>query len=115
MKLFITKSQPKGLMGRVKFEFKARVELTPEESELVGQYRTNKELLLKKEIKIPLTGRSLMVNITIESLMRGEAFKCNNIAEILEYEEMVKEGCKIFKNYIEVMKSFGGEEVIEYK
>ena len=47
MKLYITKSQARGLMGGVKFEFKARAELTPEESELVRKYRASKELLLK--------------------------------------------------------------------
>lgn len=48
------------------------------------------------------------------SLMNGQAFKCNDIAEILEYEKNVKESCEAFKNYLEVMKNFGGEEVIEY-
>lgn len=71
-------------------------------------------MLLEKEVKIPLTGRSIVLAITIGSLMGGQSFKCNDITEILEYEKNVKEACESFKNYLEVMKSFGGEEVIEY-
>lgn len=115
MKLFITRDQAKGLLGGVKFELKARVELTNEESELVKKYKVDKEVLLQKEVKIPLTGRALNIALTIGSLTNGQTFKCNDIAEILEYENNVKESCKAFKNYLVVMKNFGGEEVITYE
>jgi hypothetical protein len=46
--------------------------------------------------------------------MTGQMFKCNDIAEILEYEKNAKESCESFHNYLVVMQSFGGEEVIEY-
>jgi len=114
MKLYITRDQAKGLLGGVKFELKARTELTTEEAELVRKYKADKEVLLQKEVKIPLTGRAIILNLTIGSLMNGQTFKCNDIAEILEYEKNVKESCEAFKNYLEVMKNFGGEEVIEY-
>ena len=115
MKLFIKRDQAKGLLGGIKFELRVRTELTNEEAELVRKYKVDKEVLLQKEIKIPLTGRSIVLNLTIGSLMAGQTFKCNDIAEILEYEKNVKESCEAFKNYLEVMKNFGGEEVIEYK
>ncbi|MGB8657730.1 MAG: hypothetical protein WCE90_08100 [Candidatus Zixiibacteriota bacterium] len=115
MRLFIRKEQAKGLLGGVKFELGARVELTNEEAELVKKYKAEKEVLLKKEVKIPFTGRALVFDITIGSLTAGQTFKCNDIAEILEYEKSIKESCEAFKNYIEVMRNFGGEEVIEYK
>lgn len=115
MKLFITRDQAKGLLGGVKFELRARTELSNEESELVKKYKADKEVLLQKEIKIPLTGRSFNLNLTIGSLMGGQTFKCNDIAEILEYEKNIKESCEAFKNYIEVMKNFGGEEAIVYE
>ena len=112
MKLSIVKDRSKKMLGAVSFDLKARVELTGEEAGLVKKYKADKELLLHKEI--PLTGRSIALNITIGSLMAGQAFKCDDIAELLEYEKNVKESCKIFKNYLEVMRHFGGEEVIEY-
>jgi hypothetical protein len=60
MKLFITRDQAKGLLGGVKFELRARVELTNEEAELVRKYKAQKETLLKKEVKIPFTNRALI-------------------------------------------------------
>lgn len=114
MKLSITKDQAKGMFGGVKFELEAKVELTNEESELVKKYKADKEVLLKKEIKIPFTGRAIVLDITIGSLISGQAFKCNDIAEILEYEKNVKDSCESFKNYITVMKHFGGKEEFEY-
>ncbi len=114
MKLYIARDQAKGLLGGVKFELRARVELTHEEAGLVRKYKADKEMLLQKEVKIPLTGRSIVLNLTIGSLMNGQTFRCNDIAEILEYERNVKESCEAFKEYLEVMKNFGGEEIIEY-
>jgi hypothetical protein len=114
MKLTITKKQASGMFGGVKFELHAKVTLTPEESALISKYKADKEVLLKKEVKIPLTGRSLVFDLTIGSLMTGQMFKCNDIAEILEYEKNAKESCESFHNYLVVMQSFGGEEVIEY-
>ena len=115
MRLFIIRDQAKGLLGGVKFELRARVELTNEEAELVSKYKAGKEILLKKELKIPFTSKSLFFDIKIDSLRAGQTFKCNNIAEILEYEKNVKESCESFKNYIEIMRSFGGEEEIEFE
>jgi len=114
MKLFVRKNQSKKMMGGISFELSARTELTSDEASLVKTYKADKEVLLQKEIKIPLTGRSIIMNITIGSLIAGQSFKCNDIAEILEYEKNVKESCENFKNYIEVMRSLGGEEVIEF-
>ncbi len=101
-------------MGGASFELQAKVELTNEESSLVSKYKANKEVLMKKEVKIPFTGKAIVLNITIGSLMNGQTFKCNDIGEILETEDTVKESCESFKTFIEVMGSFGGEEVIEY-
>jgi len=114
MKLIISRNQASGMLGKVKFELSAKVELTQAERDVTKKYKADKEALLKKEIKIPLTGRSIELAITIGGLVAGQSFKCNDIAEILEYEENIKEACEVFKNYIEVMDSFGGQEVVEY-
>jgi hypothetical protein len=115
MKVFISRDQAKGLLGRIKFELKARAELTGEEANLVKKYQVENEILLKKEMKIPFTGAGIAINLTIGSLMAGQTFTCSDIAEILEYEKNVKFSCEAFKNYLEIMRSFGGQEVIEYK
>lgn len=115
MKLFINKDQAKGLLGGTKFEMKVRTELTSEEIELVKKYKAEKEILLKKDVKIPLTGKALSIVLTIDNLINGHTFSCSDIGEILEYEKNVKESCEAFKNYIEIMRNFGGQEIIEFK
>lgn len=116
MKLYITRDQAKGGIRRSKiiFELRAKTELTDEELALVRKYKADKEMLLRKEVKIPLLGKSISFELTIGSLMRGATFRGEDIATILAYEENVKESCEAFKTYLEVMKSFGGEEVVEY-
>jgi hypothetical protein len=114
MKLYVTKKQASGMLGGIKFELGARAELTQEEAELVRKYKAEKEVLLKKQINIPLTGKALVVSLTIGSLINGQTFKCDDIGEVLEYEKNIKESCEAFKAYIGVMRDFGGQEVFEY-
>jgi hypothetical protein len=114
MKLSITRDQAKGLLGGVKFELSARAQLTNDESELVKKYKADKVVLLKKKIEIPFTGRAVELDIKIENLLAGQTFKCADVNDILETEKNVKEAAQNFKTYIEIMKNFGGQEVIEY-
>ncbi len=114
MKLMIVRDQASGMFGGVKFKLSAQVELTPDEAGLVKRYKADKEVLLSKQIRIPLTGKTIELALTIGALVAGQEFKCNDIAEILEYEQNLKEACEAFKQYIVVMGSFGGQEVIEY-
>jgi hypothetical protein len=114
MKLLIRKDQSSGVFGGTKFEFTAKVALTTEETELVNKYKAAKQVLMKKEVKIPFTTSTFQVDITIGSLIQGQAFKCNDIGEILECENTVKESCANFKNYLQAMKEFGGQEEFEY-
>lgn len=114
MKLYLTKDQAKGLLGGTKFELSAKVELTSDESSLVSKYKADKEVLLQKQIKIPFTDKAVILDINIGGLVNGQSFKCKDIADVLEYEKNVKEACETFKNYLEIMKHFGGKEVVEY-
>jgi len=96
MNLYILRDQAKGIFEGGKFELSARIVLTNEEAELIRKYKADKKVLLKKEIKISSTGRTILLNLTIGQLMAGQTFKCNNIAEILEYEANVKESYHVF-------------------
>ncbi len=113
MKLKIKRNQSKKLMGGIAFELEAKADLNEHEMDLVKKYRVDKEVLMKKEINIPLTNKVYIMDITIGSLINGQTFKGDNIAEILEYENNVIEACNTFKSYIQAMEQFGGEEVIE--
>lgn len=114
MKLHLKRDQAKKLMGGVKFEISARIELNDEEKDLVKRYKAYKEVLHWKEKKIPFTGKTIMFKINIDSFTEGQTYKCDSINEIVEYEEAIKEACKNFYIYLEAMKRFGGEEVISY-
>jgi len=114
MKLHLKRSQSGKLLGGVKFELEAKAQLTQEESELINRYKVQDELLAEKQIKIPLTNKVLVVKLTIGSLISGQKFKCNEISEILGYEEEIKTSCQSLCQLLEVMRSFGGEEVIEF-
>ncbi|MCB5261671.1 MAG: hypothetical protein LHW64_08515 [Candidatus Cloacimonetes bacterium] len=112
MILKIVRDQSKALLGGINFELKAQVELTSEEAELIKKYKAHKEVLLSKEVS--LLGNKFNIDIKIADLVDGQAFKCKDIAQILETEDNVKEACKSMKNYIMVMKSFGGQETYEF-
>lgn len=114
MRLHIRRNQASGMLGGIKFELSGQVELTADEMALVKRYHAEKQVLLKKEIKIPLTSRSVVLDLTIGSLLNGQTFKCEEIGDILGYEEQLKVSCQTFKAYIETMKSFGGEEILEF-
>ncbi len=109
MKLIIKRDQDKGIMGGMKFIVSFRVELTTKESELIQKYKAHKEPLTymeKNDVEIP--------GLKISDLVNGVSYKAKDISTLLNNEEVIKEACQSFKDYLEVMASFGGEEVIEY-
>ncbi len=55
MKLILNRAQPTGILGSIKFELKARIDLTPEEAELVKRYHVGKLILLDMKVTIPFT------------------------------------------------------------
>ena len=105
MKLLINREQISHAYGP-EFLLKVKVILTDEEVKLINRYCVHKEVLLKKEV---------WSGYTIGNLVKGQSFKEAKIAQIIAIEEAVKEGCKTFKAYIEIMKQFGGTEMIEYE
>ena len=115
MRLSIRRNQTSGVLGGVKFELQGKVQLTDAEMALVKKYKVEKEVLLKKEgLRIPFTGRVIVINLTIGSLINGQTFKCEDISEIMEYEKNLKESCSACKQYLEIMRTFGGEEIVEF-
>jgi hypothetical protein len=111
MKLVITRSQSKGLIGGVSFEVRAQVRLDPAETELVRHYKLEQEVLLQRAL-VDLWGRptDTTVDIRVKQLLNGDAFKCKNLGEVMSYTESVKNAAATLKRYIETAQSFGGEE-----
>lgn len=114
MQLRIKRGQASKMFGGVKFQLEAKATLTAEETDLIDKYRVQDEVLTQKQIKIPLTDRALVIKITIGSLVAGQTFKCDELTDILAYEEEIKQSCAGLRDLIEKMKTFGGEEVIEF-
>jgi len=104
MKLIIKRDQDKGFFGGISFVLEARVQLIPQEDELVRRYKAHKEILYTKGDRV----------YTVSDLLNGVRDKCKDITILLNNEEVYKDACKHFKTLLEVMESFGGEEVIEF-
>jgi hypothetical protein len=109
MKLLIKRDQAKALLGGVKFELYCRVELTPEEQELIKKYKAHKEPLAYTQVK-----GTEIPSLYMQDLIDGVSYKAKDIETLLNIEEVIKEACRSFKKYLQAMASFGGEEVIEF-
>lgn len=115
MKLEIWRNQKdvKGLLGGhkgVAFSLVARVQLEEEEKALIAKYKVGDETLAT--YKWP--GRDdLDVRVTIQDLLGGKTVETQNIGELIDLEEKIKEGCKTLKGFLAVMRTFGGYEAIE--
>ena len=115
MKLIIKRDQKAqtGIFGGHKgmtFLLSCRVELTPEEKALIAKYKAEHHPLT---FTTDREGRQL-VKDTINSLMLGTNEEVKDISVLLNNEEIVKGACKNFKTLLDVMATFGGQEVIEY-
>jgi hypothetical protein len=115
MKLIIKRDQKAqtGIFGGHKgmiFLLSCRVELTPEEQALIAKYKAGDHTLT---FTTDRDGNKISKD-TINSLTRGTAEEVKDISVLLNNEEIVKGACRDFKTLLDVMATFGGEEVIEY-
>lgn len=115
MKLKINRAQSKGMMGMggVSFEVRSQVELTGEESQLVRHYQLEKEVLANKPLRILGAETGRVLQITVASLVSGTTHKAPNLGEVQEYVQSLEEACRTLKSYLEVARTFGGEQVID--
>jgi hypothetical protein len=105
VKLKIRREQDKGWLGGISFVVNLKVELTPQEEELIQKYKAGGTIIAQP-------GEANVV--TIDMLVRGLSEKCKDVGIMLAYEDSIKNACKSFKLTMDVMSSFGGEEIIEY-
>ena len=113
MKLLLTKSQSKGLLGGVKFEVKAEVELTDDERQLIRHYNLENEILLSRKSVIWGQLTEADVNITVSNLLNGEVYKCKDLSEVITYSDNLVSACKTLKSHLTVARDFGGQVVID--
>ncbi len=115
MKLFIKRDQKAqtGLLGGHKgilFQLSYRLELTPQEKDLVSRYKAESFVLCtytnSDGTKAP--------DLTVNKIMNGGTDDAKDIDILLSNEKAIKDACASFKVLLEVMETFGGEEVIDY-
>jgi hypothetical protein len=114
MKLKIRRDQAAktGVFGGhkgMRFSLSCRVEISPQEQELIEKYKVHDHALTWRE-----TDRGKIPGVTVRNLVSGYNVELDDVATLLNNEDVIKEACKDFKNLLMVMATFGGEEVIEF-
>lgn len=114
MRLVINRSQQdvKGLMGGhrgVSFTLSYQLQLTSEETALVQRYK-----LENYPVTWSNTPQGRIPDDTIGNMVAGRSQTVTDVTTLLRNEEIVKSACDDLVNLFEVVKSFGGEEVIDY-
>jgi hypothetical protein len=112
MKLIIKRGQveQKSLLGSSKgvtFSLHCKVILNEEEQKLVQKYRASLYTLTNVTYE---NGQPVHVS----GLLGGITYKQDHIGDLLKNEAAIKEACEELKMLLQVMASFGGEEVIEF-
>lgn len=93
----------------VDFTLAYRLELSPEESELVGRYKLGGYVLTRHTVQ----GQEI-ADDTIASMLTGRTQTLSDAITLLRNEEIVKQACDALPPLFDVVRSFGGDEVIEY-
>lgn len=109
MKLIIRRSQAeeKGVFGKhkgMKFVLSCRVELTPEEQDLITKYNLEDP---KYSSVFPA-----VIKHTKES--NEDKYEMEDITFLVGIEDKIKEDCENFKNLLKLMATYDGEDVIEF-
>jgi hypothetical protein len=115
VKLIINRSQAdkKGMLGGhkgVEFTLSYRLELSADEQELVDRYKLH---------FYPLTWTTgpsgeRQAGDTISTMVQGRSQTVTDVTTLLNNEEVLKDACDKLPPLFQVVRSFGGDEVIEY-
>jgi hypothetical protein len=114
MKLIVRRDQKdhKGIFGGHKgmlFNLSCRVQLTPEEQQLISKYKVEEYPLTYRTV-----GDTQIPGLKIGDLVHGVGYEVKDVTSLLSTEETIKGACESFKSLLVVMASFGGDEVFEF-
>lgn len=118
MKLTIRRNQAdvKGLFGGhkgVNFSLSGQCSVAPEERALIDKYKVADYVLASYEKQLK-GSEPLDVTITVNGMIAGTTVQTGDIKTLLELEEAMKNGCRNLKQLLEVMASFGGQQVHDF-
>lgn len=124
MKLVLQKDQQqKGMMSKTTlYILRAKAELSKEGKENIDKYKAGNTVLysnmsesdLNSGLMKTLAKAATSINMTVNDLASGKTFEAKDIMEVMYIEEQIKTACLSFKELLEAMASFGGEEVFEF-
>lgn len=137
MQLRLKRSESsKGMLSKtVMFCLDARLELTPDEAENVRKYKLGSKVIYnseasKKQMEKGLVGMAgggfgglakgyfrlamsqLQLNITLESLTRGQHIECKDLDEVLDAEQSLMKACENAMTYLAAAATFDGKEEV---
>lgn len=102
----------KGMLGGhkgVKFTLSYRLELTPDESGLVDRYKLS---------EYPVTWKSFQgtqtPDDTIANMVAGRTQTVSDVTTLLKNESVIKNACDGLPPLFGVVRSFGGDEIVDY-
>jgi len=114
VRLLIQRDQQevKGMFGGSKgisFTLKYQLQLNEEEQEIVRRYRLE---------SYPLTWNTVqgtrMPDDTVGNMMEMRTQTLTDVTTLLKNEEIVKSACDALPHLFNVVRTFGGKEVIDY-
>ena len=136
MQLKIRRSQRDGgvISKTAIFCLDARVEFTGEEKRHITRYKLGKEVIYNSEAakrhlekgdanlgsgavgNLKALGSFVMarlnLNISIDSLERGQHVECKSLEELMGAEEAIMTACQNLKGYLDLAATFDGREVL---
>jgi hypothetical protein len=140
MQLKLKRSQRSGGLtgGKIFFCLDVRAEYTPEELANIQKYKLGGEVLYSSEAAkrhseaavahldegsrgsvggllkgvVSVAMAKFNLNVTIDSLAKGQHIECKDLQELLGAESAIHEACKNVKQYLDVAKTFDGREVV---
>lgn len=115
MQLTIKRNQAdiKGLFGGhkgVSFSLSGQCSVSSDEKALIERYKVGSYELASYQMKIK-GGTALDISITVDGIIAGKVVETNDIKTLLELEDAMRKGCENLKSLLEVMATFGGQQV----
>jgi hypothetical protein len=136
MQLHLRRSQRDGgvISKNVIFCLDAQAAFTREEDENIRRYKLHNQCIYNSEASKRMLDRAdtasdgstrgalkslafsalaaMRLNITVNSLARGQHIECKSLDELLAAEEALYEACRNLKQYLDTAATFDGREVV---
>lgn len=120
MKLVIKRTKKSGFGGKSKYELYVRADVTEEEATLIRENSLGKDNVIYHDRTGDAEGFFAVLmkmikdtNMTVDTFVRGTTFACKDVRELVEIEDDTRSASLYLLMLLDVVRSFGGEEVID--